>query len=143
MASGKSDYAENKVLDALLGGAALGAPASGANWHIALFTAAPSDTGGGTEATGGGYARLAVVNNLTNFPAAAGGAKSNAFDLVWAVSTGAWSSSAPIVAAALFDASTGGNMWYWGDILLASQQAITAVNQQFVLRAGDLDITED
>lgn len=140
MASGKSDFAENRVLDAILGAQPLNAPA---NWHIALFTAAPSDAGGGTEATGGGYVRLAVANTLANFPAAAGGLKSNANDLVFTVSTGAWSAGAPIVAAALFDAATGGNMWYWGDILAASQQAITGANQQVVLRAGDLDITED
>ena len=30
-------------------------------WHIALYTASPSDPGGGTEVTGGGYARQAVT----------------------------------------------------------------------------------
>lgn len=143
MASGKSDFAENKILDAVFGAALLGAPGT---WYVALFTAAPSDAGGGTEATGGGYARLAVPNTTgagNTFNNAAGGLKENAIDFVWPVSTGAWSAGAPIVAAAFFDAATGGNMWYWGDILAASQQAITAANQQFVLRAGDVDITED
>ena len=30
-------------------------------WYVALYTAAPSDTGGGTEVSGGSYVRKAVT----------------------------------------------------------------------------------
>ena len=34
--------------------------------YLALFTAMPSDSGGGTEVSGGSYARVAITNNATN-----------------------------------------------------------------------------
>ena len=34
-------------------------------WHIALYTSAPSDTGGGTEVSGGGYGRKAVTFTIS------------------------------------------------------------------------------
>ena len=52
--SGFSDYLEDKVLDHVFGGNAYTAPTT---LYVALYTVAPSDTGGGTEVSGGGYAR--------------------------------------------------------------------------------------
>lgn len=52
-----SDFAENKIIDAVFRGQALGAPAT---LYVGLFTAAPSDAGGS-------YARVAVVSNLANW----------------------------------------------------------------------------
>ena len=49
-----SDYLENKVLGHVFGGTAYTAPST---LYVALYTVAPSDTGGGTEVSGGGYAR--------------------------------------------------------------------------------------
>ena len=34
-------------------------------WHIALYTGAPDDTGGGTEVSGGGYGRQAVTFTIS------------------------------------------------------------------------------
>ncbi|MES2500135.1 MAG: hypothetical protein V4570_06350, partial [Pseudomonadota bacterium] len=59
-----TDYAENKVLDAILRAQSLGAPAT---FYVGLFTSAPSDTGGGTEVSGGSYARVAVTSSLANW----------------------------------------------------------------------------
>ena len=59
----KSNFLELELLDHVLGNAAYTAP--GTVW-VALYSATPSDTGGGTEVTGGSYARVAVVNNATN-----------------------------------------------------------------------------
>ena len=53
MAGSKSDYLENEILDHVLGGADYSRPAT---VYIALYTAAPTDAGGGTEVTGGSYA---------------------------------------------------------------------------------------
>src|SRR3989304_5914505 len=74
MAGSKSDFLENELLDHVLGNAAYAAPAT---VYFGLYSVGPSDVGGGTELTGSGYARIAVTNNATNYPAASGGAKSN------------------------------------------------------------------
>lgn len=134
MAGSKSDYLENKLLDHVLGNSAYTAPAT---VYVALFTVAPTDAGGGTEVSGGGYARVAVTNNLTNWPAASGGAKSNGTDITFPEATGNWGT---VVAFGIFDAASGGNLLYWGD-LTQSKTISTGDTAKFA--AGDLDITED
>ena len=52
--AGFSDYLEDKVLDHVFGGTAYTAPTT---LYVALYTVAPTDTGGGTEVSGGAYAR--------------------------------------------------------------------------------------
>src|SRR3972149_2352691 len=51
---GKGDYLELKILDGVLGGPDFVRPATA---YVALYTGAPSDTGGGTEVSGGWYGR--------------------------------------------------------------------------------------
>lgn len=108
-----SDYLETRLLDHLLGG---GDHTPAATHYYALFTAAPTDAGGGTEATGSGYARKAVTNNLTNYPSASSGGKSNGAVIAFAAATGAWSASANMTHFGIFDASSGGNLLAWGVI---------------------------
>ena len=83
--AGKSDYLENKVLDHVLGGGDYTRPAT---VYIGLYTATPSDSGGGTEVAGNGYDRADVTNNATNFPASSGGAKSNGTAITFAAACG-------------------------------------------------------
>ena len=65
------DFLENELLDHVFGAAAYAAPAT---LHMALSTADPLDDGTGlVEPTGGAYARAPVTNDLTEWPAAAGG----------------------------------------------------------------------
>lgn len=59
-----SDYLENKLIDHILRGTSFTAPS---NVYVGLLTAAPSDTGGGTEVSGGSYARVTVACNGTNW----------------------------------------------------------------------------
>lgn len=106
----KSDYLENAILDHVLGGGDFTRPAT---VYVALYTAAPNDAGGGTEVSGGSYSRLPVTNNSTNFPAAQDGSKSNGTLLTFPTATASWGS---LVAFALFDAASGGNMLYHGAI---------------------------
>lgn len=113
MASGKSTYWANKLLDLVLGAVAFSAPAS---IFTALYTVAPTAGGGGTEATGTGYARVTQTNNATNWPAAAGGVKANGTAITFATAGGNWSASANMVAAGLLDALTLGNLLYFGDL---------------------------
>lgn len=110
MAGSLSDFSENEILDHLLGAATYTPPAT---LYLAVFTAAPTDAGGGTEVTGGSYARLAVTNDATNFPAAVAGAKSNGVALTMVTASASWGT---IVAYALFDASSAGNMIGWADL---------------------------
>ena len=59
-----SNYGENKVMDALLRGQALGAPAT---MYMGLATDTCTDAGAGTEPSGGAYARVAVTSSLANW----------------------------------------------------------------------------
>jgi hypothetical protein len=110
MAGSFSDYLENKVLDHVLGGGDYTRPGT---VYVALYTAAPSDSGGGTEVSGGGYARVAVTNNTTNFPAASGGAKSNGTVIQFPTATASWGT---VVAVGIFDAASAGNLLAWADL---------------------------
>jgi hypothetical protein len=114
VAGSLSDYAEKKVQDLILGGVAFSAPAT----HVALFTVAPTDAGGGTEVSGGAYARVAVTNNTTNWPAASGGtaAKSNGTVITFPTATASWGT---VVAFGIFDAASAGNLLWWGDLTTA------------------------
>lgn len=132
--AGKSTFLANKVLDHVYGGPAYTKPAT---VYIAAYTAAPSDAGGGTECTGGAYARVAVLNDATNFPAAVGGAKSNGVAIQFPQASVAWGL---VTHVAVLDAPTGGNQLGWGPLAVPKQ--IDALDT-FVLAVGDLDLTED
>lgn len=108
MPGGKGNYLSNKILDYVLSGVSYTPPAT---VYIALYTATPSGSGGGTEVTGGSYARIAVTNNATNFPAASGQSKSNGTLIDFGTASADWGT---IVAAAVYDASSSGNELYWG-----------------------------
>lgn len=103
-----ADYLENEILDHILSAATFTAAAT---LYCALFTAAPSDAGGGTEATGGGYARVSKTNNATNFPAASGGSKSNGTDIDFGTFT---ADLGIITHVAIIDAAAAGNYYFWG-----------------------------
>lgn len=113
MAGSKSNYLELKALDGVLGGTNFVQPAT---VFCALFTVAPTSAGGGTEVSGGAYARVSITNNATNWPAATGGGpgtKGNGAAITFPTASAAWGT---IVAWALFDASSAGNMLYWGTL---------------------------
>ncbi len=134
MAGSKSNYLENELLDHVLGAATYTPPAT---LYIALFTVAPTDTGGGTEVSGGSYARKDVANNATNWPDSSNSTKSNGTDITFVTATASWGT---VVAFGIFDAVTAGNLLYWGD-LVASK--IVGVGDTAKFLVGDLDVTED
>jgi hypothetical protein len=106
------DYLEAKVLDAVFGQTAL--PAIGTT-YIALYTVIPTDVNaGGTEVTGGSYARVAFTNNTTNWPAATGtnpASKANGVAVTFPAPTANWG---VVVGFAIYDALTVGNELAWG-----------------------------
>jgi hypothetical protein len=136
----KSNDLSKKILDHMLGGPDYTRPAT---VYIALFTADPGEGSGGTEATGSGYARKAVTNNDTNFPASTGSttaAKTNGADITFDDATGDWSSGADMTHWVMFDASSGGNRMYKGALTTAKP---VLSGDGPVIKAGDMDITED
>jgi hypothetical protein len=123
-----SDYLENRVIDHLFRSATWAKPTT---IFVALFTAAPSDAGGGTEVTGGGYARVALNPLDTNWTATQGGTAggstgssgqtTNAVAINFPAPTANWG---VIGWFALFDAATGGNLIIW-DALLAARTVLS------------------
>ena len=83
-------------------------------WFVGLLTAAPSDTGGGTEVSGSGYSRKATGTiTVSGTDTTATNAAAIEFD---PASGGNWGN---ITHAAIFDASTGGNMIAWAQLTTA------------------------
>lgn len=122
-----SDYLENKLIDHIFRGTAFPKPAA---LHVGLFTVAPSDAGGGTEVSGGAYARVAVAPSDANWKATQGGTSgassgtggqtSNAVSIAYPVPTANWGT---VVAIGIFDAPTAGNLLVWAP-LAANRQII-------------------
>lgn len=76
---------------------------------IGLFTAAPGETGGGTEVSGGSYARVSVNPLDANWAATSGGngQTSNVSAIVFATPSANWGT---ITHFGIFDATTSGNL---------------------------------
>lgn len=124
----KSDYLENKVLDHVLRNTALTSPTT---VYVGLHTVAPTDSTGGTEVSGGSYARQSVA-----FDAASGGATANTSLITFPTATASWGT---VVGFGIFDAETAGNLLYWGTI---TSQVVADTNT-VTIAAGAIDITED
>lgn len=137
--AGLHDYGENYVLDAHLGS---GTPAI---WYLGLLTATPTDADTGstvvepTSSQWQGYARVALTNNATNWPAAVAGSKANGAPFTFPEAGGA-STGCTVTRWALFTAASGGNCFC--DFALTNSRAIVAgVAPQFA--AGTLVVTLD
>jgi hypothetical protein len=122
-----SDYTEDKLLNVVFRGQSL----TGAGTiYLALFTAAPTDAGGGTECSYSGYARQSIA-----FSAPSGGAIANSGTVTFPAAAG---STQTVVAIGIFDASTSGNLLAWKT--LASSIAY-AVGDIPIVSAGGITIT--
>lgn len=109
MAGSFSDYLEDKVLKHVFTNTAYTAPST---LYVGLFTVAPSDSGGGTEVSTSGtnYARQSMAFTVSgSSPTQA----ANNAAVEWGTAASSWGT---IVAAAVFDASSGGNMLAWADL---------------------------
>lgn len=128
--AGASDYLENELLDHILSVGSYTAPTI----YVGLYTAAPSDAGGGTEVSGGSYAR---VDASSAFGAASGGSSANTGAITFPEATGSWGT---VTHYGIFDASTSGNLLIWG-ALDASKAVASGDTVSFAI--GDLTITLD
>ena len=125
----KTNYLETQLLNHVLRATPYSAPAT---VYVALFTAAPGETGGGTEVSGGAYARQSVT-----FSVPAPDSVSNTADVNFPVATADWGT---VVAFAIMDAPSSGNMLYYAT-LTASRLVLT--NDQFRFPTGQLICSED
>ena len=127
----KSDYLENKLLDHQLGKTAYTMPSV---W-VGLFTAAPTDAGGGTEVTGGSYARKSTAG--ADWSVAAAGSSNNANPITFVTATGSWGT---VTHFGLFDAASAGNLLRWA-ALGTSKTIGNGDTASFA--SGQLVVTED
>ncbi len=127
--AGFSDFLENELLDHVFRNSAYTQPTT---VYVALYTATPSDSGGGTEVSGGSYARVAVT-----FGAASGGAISNSAAVTFAQATANWGT---VSHFGVFDASTNGNLLAW-NALTTSKAVNNGDTAEFAV--GELDIALD
>lgn len=112
-----SDFLEDKVLKHVFTNTAYTAPST---LYVALFTVAPTDAGGGTEVSTSGtnYARQTMAFTVSgSSPTQA----ANTAAVEWGTAASSWGT---VVAAAVFDAASGGNMLAWG--ALTSNKTIAA-----------------
>lgn len=139
MAGSKSNYLSKKLLDEPLGATDYAAPAT---VYIGLATAAIDDTTTGstvTEAAYTSYARVAVTNNSTNWPAATGtttATKSSGAAFTFPASTGG---SATVTYAFIADSATLGNILYW--FTVTSTAIASGDTPKF--NSGGITVTED
>lgn len=134
MAGSFSDYLEKKLLDHVLSATTYTPPAT---VYVALYTTAPSDSGGGVEVTGGSYARVSSTNNTTNWPLTSGvlTLKTNGTTITFPTASADWGL---VVAFGLLDAPSGGNLLMWADLTV--NKTITS-GDDTRFDPGDLAIT--
>jgi hypothetical protein len=123
-----TNFLETEILDHVFAGAAYTAPTTK---YVALYTAAPGETGGGTELSGSAYARQSVAFTTT------GNTTSNSAAVEFATATGSWGS---VTHVGVFDAVTSGNLMAYAT--LTSAKTIDS-GDVFRIPTGDLDITLD
>lgn len=124
-----SDYAEKLLLDWMM---TTGSATRPTVWYVALYTVAPSDSGGGTEVSGSGYSRKTVTFAAASSP---GGTTSNTNTVTFTAAGGNWGT---ITHCGIFDALTSGNL-LWHGALTASKLINDGDTLQFAI--GDMDLT--
>ncbi|HXI14816.1 MAG TPA: hypothetical protein VNM48_00495 [Chloroflexota bacterium] len=128
-----SDYLEAQLLNHVFRTATYTKPVT---VYVALYTAAPTDAGGGTEVTGGAYARQAITSVDASWAApGVAGLIDNLAAINFPVASAAWG---VITHAALLDAITVGNFLFHG--ALGASKTI-GVGDQFIIPIGQLDLT--
>ncbi|MDP1771999.1 MAG: hypothetical protein Q8L15_06920 [Methylobacter sp.] len=114
-AAALTDYTENLAVDHLLRGQTF-SESTPANYYVALYTTACSDSAAGTEVTGGSYARVAIARSTaawvgthgttTGASSGTNGTVSNAAAATFPAATADWGT---VTHWGIIDASTAGN----------------------------------
>jgi hypothetical protein len=124
-----TDYSEKLLLDWMMTDGSATRPTA---WFLALFSAAPGDSGGGTELAGNGYSRQEIAFAAAGTP---GGQTSNTALVRFEPSGAEWGT---ITHFAIFTASSGGNM-LWHGALTAERTVADGVPVEFAI--GSITLT--
>ena len=124
-----SNYAEKLLLDFAMTTGSATRPTA---WYVALYTAAPDDTGGGTEVSTGGYARQSVTFDAASSP---GGTTSNNNTVSFTASGAGYGTVSHI---GIFDNVSGGNL-LWHGSMTASKTVADGDTLEFSV--GNIDLT--
>jgi len=124
----KSTYLNDNLINVTLRNTAFVSPVQ---VYCALYTVSPGVGGGGTEVAGGSYGRQVVT-----FIAPTNGVTSNDADINFPVASAAWG---VITSFALLDASSGGNLLYFGNL---SAPRDVQINDQVRFPLGQLIVQE-
>jgi hypothetical protein len=124
-----SDVSEKLLLDFLMTAGTATRPTA---WYIALYTAAPNDAGGGTEVSGGGYARKTVAWDAAASP---GGTTQNTGVVTWTASGGAFGT---VTHIGIHSASSGAGNLLWHGAMTASKTVNDGDTLEFA--AGNIDL---
>src|SRR5690606_14946111 len=114
-----SDYLENALLNLVFRAVTYTPPS---NVYVGIFTAAPSDTGGGTEVG---------TRQAASFAAASGRSSATDADVTFtAVPAGS------VTHVGIFDAATSGNLLFWGEV----DTAVDPGGDDLTIAAGTLTV---
>jgi len=130
-----ADYLENALLNHILRATSYTSP--GTNVWIALYTSATTDTGGGTEVSGGSYARVRVQGTGA-WDAPSNGATANTGAITFTQASANWGT---ITHVAIKDSSTStgsDNHLYHGSL---TSSKVVNNGDTFSFAAGDFDVT--
>jgi hypothetical protein len=131
-----SNYLENRVLDHVLKNTAFSQPS---NLFLALFNNTSTNTSANLEAgtltdetstSGTAYGRKAIA-----FSAASGGSSASSATVTFDAATASWGT---ITHVAVMDASTGGNVLFWGAVTTAKT---IDTGDTFQVTSGNLTIS--
>lgn len=127
-----SDHLENALLDQIFNNTDMG---TFPNVFVSLHTTATTDAGGGTEVTGGSYARVSTAP--ADWNAASGGTIDNSNAITFPQATANWGT---VTHFGIWDASSGGNLLVHGAL---TQSRTVNSGDTFEFAAGALDVTAD
>lgn len=124
MAGSFTNYAEAKILDAILGGISLPQFTP----YLGYFLSSPSENGPGAEPSGGGYNRVPVNGKWTSSVA---GQTQNTEDIIFPRAT---ENQGSVIALGLFDSAIGGHCYAY--FLSADTELIEKRDSLIVLSGG-------
>lgn len=139
MAGSKCAYLQNAALNGVLGGPQFTLPGSGFV-YIALSTAAFTSAATGaslTEVNAGGYSRVQVAQNTSNWPNAVNASKANNAVFTFPSATANWGT---VLSFYIIDASSSGNALYGAD-LTTSRTINSGDTASFAV--GSITLTEN
>ena len=109
-----------------------------ATFHFGLSTTTPAVDGTNvTEPSGGAYARVSFTNNKTNWGNASNASLTNLVAAQFPESTASWGTVTNVL---LYDASSGGNLWYF-DALSPARTIASATTVLFAIGAVTVQMT--